>query len=92
MKARLAFAAFALALALAGCGRREATKGGLSAVEERRLDNAAKMLDEQMGNLTFDTSPDAEGANVAEVEAIDAAAARNGAAGNSSRGASGNRQ
>ena len=45
-----------LVLALAACGRGEERKGGLSADEERRLDNAARMLDE---NMVFDTSPEA---------------------------------
>lgn len=43
-------------LALAACGRGEERRGGLSADEERRLDNAAKMLDD---NMVFDTSPEA---------------------------------
>jgi len=54
MTTRLVLAAFAL-IAVAGCGQ-ETTKGGLSAEEERRLDNAARMLDDNMGNLTFDTA------------------------------------
>lgn len=52
VKTRLSLTAFAL-LAVAGCGS-EAPRGGLSAEEERRLDNAAKMLDEGIGNLSFD--------------------------------------
>ena len=60
MKARLALAALAVT-ALTGCGREEPL-GGLSAEEERRLDNAAKMLDEGMGNLSFDM-PDAGNAS-----------------------------
>lgn len=45
-----------LALALAACGGGEERRGGLSADEERRLDNAAKMLDD---TAVFDTSPEA---------------------------------
>ena len=47
-------------LLLSACGEQE-TKSGLSAEEERRLDNAAKMLDEGPGNLTFDSAPESEG-------------------------------
>jgi hypothetical protein len=45
-----------LILSLAACGGGEERKGGLSADEERRLDNAAKMLDD---NMVFDASPEA---------------------------------
>jgi len=45
-----------LALALTACGQAEEGRGGLSADEERRLDNAAKMLDD---NMVFDASPEA---------------------------------
>lgn len=45
-----------LTLALAACGRGEERRGGLSADEEQRLDNAAKMLDD---NMVFDASPEA---------------------------------
>lgn len=45
-----------LILSLAACGRGEERRGGLSADEERRLDNAAKMLDD---NMVFDASPEA---------------------------------
>lgn len=45
-----------LLIALAGCGQTEETRGGLSADEERRLQNVAKMLDE---NMVFDTAPEA---------------------------------
>ena len=58
----------ALAL-LAGCGRDEGS-GGLSAEEERQLDNAAQMLDDNM----IDVSPDSLVANAAELEALDAEA------------------
>ena len=56
----------ALAL-LAGCGRDEGS-GGLSAEEERQLDNAAQMLDDNM----IDVSPDSLVANAAELNALDA--------------------
>jgi len=55
----------ALAL-LAGCGRDEGS-GGLSAEEERQIDNAAQMLDENM----IDVSPDSLDGNAAELEALD---------------------
>lgn len=42
----------ALALAAAGCGEPE-RRGGLSPDEERQLDNAARMLDD---NMVIDTS------------------------------------
>ena len=58
----------ALAL-LAGCGRDEGS-GGLTAEEERQLDNAAQMLDDNM----IDVSPDSMVANEAELEAMDAEA------------------
>lgn len=45
-----------LTLALAACGRGEERRGGLSADEEQRLDNATKMLDD---NMVFDASPEA---------------------------------
>ena len=66
------------ALGLAGCGDREGS-GGLSAEEERQLDNAAAMLDEN----TIDVSPDSLVANEAELEAMDAA---EGGGGNSAEG------
>ena len=48
-----------LAVALAGCGEPE-RRGGLSPDEERRLDNAARMLDD---NMVFDTSGETAPAN-----------------------------
>lgn len=45
-----------LGLALTSCGRGEERKGGLSADEEQRLDNVARMLDD---NMVVDTSPEA---------------------------------
>jgi hypothetical protein len=59
------FAALAALLALAACSS-QPTAGGLTAEEERELDNAAAMLDQQ--NI-FDTSPDGLAANEAEVVA-----------------------
>ena len=52
-------------LALAGC-HSQPTAGGLSADDERELDNAAAMLDQQN---VFDTSPDGLVANEAEIAA-----------------------
>ena len=75
MKTRLAFAGLAALLALAACGRQPGA-GGLSAEEERQLDNAAAMLDE---NSVFDASPDSLVANEAEIAAEENAAAANGA-------------
>jgi uncharacterized lipoprotein YajG len=65
MKSRLAI--LAALLALAGC-HSQPTAGGLSADDERALDNAAAMLDEH--NI-FDTSPDGLDANAADVAAQD---------------------
>ena len=56
MRNGLAFV-LSLAFALAACGEPE-RRGGLSPDEERRLDNAAKMLDDTM---VFEASP--EGSN-----------------------------
>jgi hypothetical protein len=72
MKPRLF--AFAALLALAACGRGNEGAGGLSADEERELDNAAAMLDE--ANV-FDVSPDSLAANEAEIAAEDNAADSN---------------
>ena len=55
-----------LALALAGCGGGE-SRGGLTAEEERQLDEAAKMLDQTM----IDASPDSLAADEAELNALD---------------------
>jgi hypothetical protein len=54
-----AFASLAFLLALAAC-HSQPTAGGLTAEEERELDNAAAMLDQQ--NL-FDAAPDGLAAN-----------------------------
>ena len=50
-------------LAVAGCGREDA-KGGVTADEERRLEEAARMLDEN----TIDVSPDSLVANEADLD------------------------
>ena len=76
------FAPLALLVALAACGSRPAA-GGLSADDERALDNAAAMLDQP--NL-FDTAPDGQAANEE-----DGAAEENGA-GASSANRAGNAQ
>ncbi|WP_129790996.1 hypothetical protein [Sphingosinicella sp. CPCC 101087] len=59
-----ALAAFAL---LSACGNEEG-RGGLTADEERQLDNAAAMLDDNM----IDVSPDSLVANEAELDAMEA--------------------
>jgi len=51
-------------LAVAGCGRGEESKGGVTADEERRLEEAARMLDEN----TIDVSPDSLVANEADLD------------------------
>ena len=79
MKTRLAFAAFA-ALALAGCSGQPAA-GGLSPEDERQLDNAAAMLDD---NTLFDVSPDSLVANEAEIAAEENAAGPSAAPANRS--------
>jgi len=71
MMTRLAFAGLAALALLAGCSRQPGA-GGLTADEERQLDNAAAMLDD---NNVFDASPDSLVANEAEI-----AAEENGAA------------
>jgi hypothetical protein len=77
MKTHFAIAGLAALLALAACGSRPGA-GGLSAEEERQLDNAAAMLDD---NSVFDASPDSLVANEAEIAAEENAADAN-AAGN----------
>ncbi|MDQ4088459.1 MAG: hypothetical protein M3177_10700 [Pseudomonadota bacterium] len=62
---RMGSAALAACALLAACG--EESRGGLSAAEERQLDNAARMLDENM----IDVSPDSLVANEAELEAME---------------------
>ena len=55
MKTRLALAGLAALLALAGCGRQSGA-GGLSADEERQLDNAAAMLDDNTSSTPRPTA------------------------------------
>jgi len=67
MRGRLGWAALAAAAAaLAGCGDDE-NRGALTAEEERLLDDAASMLDDNV----IDASPDSLVANEAELEAIE---------------------
>jgi hypothetical protein len=70
--------AVAAAALLAGCGDNEG-RGGLTADEERQLDNAAAMLDDNM----IDVSPDSLVANAAELDAMDSS---EGGGGNSAEG------
>jgi hypothetical protein len=76
MKIRLA--ALAFLLALAGC-HSQPPAGGLSADDERELDNEAAMLDQQN---VFDTSPDGLVANEAEIAAEENRAAAANRSGN----------
>lgn len=69
MKLRLAFLALAAGVGLAGCGSNGGS-GELSAEDERRLDNAAAMLDDNM----VDVSPDSLTANIEELEALEESA------------------
>ena len=80
---RATIASLAALLALAACGRGNDRGGGLSEEEERQLDNAAAMLDDN----AFDVSPDVMVANEAEIAAQENAA---DAAGNSAGAAPGN--
>jgi hypothetical protein len=66
-------ATLAALLALAAC-HGQPTAGGLSAQDERELDNAAAMLDQQ----NIFASPDGQAANEAEADDVPA----NGAAAN----------
>jgi uncharacterized lipoprotein YajG len=79
---KIPFAPLAALLMLAGCNS-QPTAGGLTADEERDLDNAAAMLDQP--NM-FDTSPDGLAANEAEI------AAQENGAGPSAANRSGNAQ
>lgn len=72
---RATIASLAALLALSACGRGADRGGGLSEEEERQLDNAAAMLDDNV----FDVSPDSLVANEAEI-----AAQENSAEGNAS--------
>ena len=67
MRKTMLMTAVAAVALLGGCGDNEG-RGGLSAEEERQLDNAAAMLDDNM----VDVSPDSLVANEAELEAMDA--------------------
>ena len=68
----------AAACLCAGCGSDE-SRGGLTAEEERQLDEAARMLDDNM----IDVSPDSLVANEAELDAMDST---QGGGGNSAEG------
>ena len=74
MRSSVGLAAFML-LGLAACGQEEG-RGGLTAEEERQLDNAARMLDEDMIDVS-DVAPDSLVANEAEIEAMEAEADAN---------------
>ena len=67
MKTGLKLNMMAALAVLAACGQEEGP-GGITAEEQRRLENAAKMLDDNM----IDVSPDSLVANEAEIEAIEA--------------------
>jgi len=67
MKTKLMLPVLATLALLAACGGEEG-RGGLTAEEERQLDNAASMLDDNM----IDVSPDSLVANEAELDAIEA--------------------
>jgi hypothetical protein len=66
MKIRLALGLVAVLVATAACGEQR-SEGGLTADEERQLDNAAKMLDDNM----VDASPDSLVADEAELDALE---------------------
>ena len=66
MRTTLALIALAAGAGLSACG--DESRGGLTAEEERQLDEAARMLDDNM----IDVSPDSLVANEAEMEAIEA--------------------
>lgn len=68
MRRSLSLAVAALAIALGGCGGNE-ERGGLSAEEEKQLDNAAAMLDD---NSMLAVPDDSMVANEAELDAIEA--------------------
>lgn len=64
MRMRPMLAGLALATALGGCGSGE-SGGAITSEEERQLDNAAAMLDD---NGVFDTSADSLTANAVEFQ------------------------
>ena len=70
---KIPFAALAALLALASCSS-QPTAGGLSADDERALDNAAAMLDQPN---VFDTAPDSVAANETEAAPPESAAPAN---------------
>ncbi len=72
MKMKLRVAGLALAISLGGCGGGDESRGGLSAEEERQLDNAAAMLDENMLTVPDDSLV----ANEAELAAVEAGEAQ----------------
>ena len=72
MNTRLAFAGLAALALLAGCSRQPGA-GGLTADEERQLDNAAAMLDDSNNLVLSDDSMTANESDVAADE-VDAAA------------------
>ena len=78
MRSTMTIAGLAALALLAGCGDNEG-RGGLTADEERQLDNAAAMLDDNM----IDVSPDSLVANEAELDAMDST---EGGGGNSAEG------
>ena len=59
MMIRTKWAAIAALALLAACGRHEG-RGGLTADEERQLDDAAKMLDDNMIDVSGDSLADNE--------------------------------
>ena len=67
MKTGLKLSMMAALVVLAACGQEEGP-GGITAEEQRRLENAARMLDDNMVELF----PDNLVANEAEIEAIEA--------------------
>jgi hypothetical protein len=67
MKTKLMLPLLAALALLAACGSDEG-RGGLTAEEERQLDDAASMLDDNM----IDVSPDSLVANEAELDAMEA--------------------
>jgi hypothetical protein len=62
MKLTLKLAGIAVALSLGACGGSNENSGGLTREEERQLDNAAQMLEDNV----FDVSADSLVANEAE--------------------------
>ena len=60
--------AAALVAALAGCGRGDQRAGGLTGDEERQLDNAAAMLDDNDNLVLADDSLSANAEDVAADE------------------------